>query len=118
MVVAKKTAKSTISKSTKGGRRPNAGRPIKYNSEFKSALVNDVGLLKAQHPSWTNQQILSELIAQNKINKSDKRGVSRLLEKRFNTRATIDGEVDIREIFTTPKRIGILQLAPRLSIKK
>lgn len=102
----------------RGGKRPNAGRPKRHTSKFKIALINEVGLLKAQNPFWTNQMILDELEKQGKLKGSARSGVTRLLETRFNVRKTPDGTVDTREILTTTNRDGILAALPTLPIKK
>jgi hypothetical protein len=102
----------------KGGKRPKAGRPIKHDTKFRFALVNEVGILKAQHPLWTNQMILDDLERQGKLAGSARSGITRLLETRFNVQSTPDGEVDSREVLTTTNRDGILSVLPVLPIKK
>lgn len=102
----------------KGGKRPGAGRPIKHTKRFQLALVNEVGLLKAQNPRWTNQMILDELERQGKLKGTIRSGVTRLLETRFNVYKTPEGEVDRREILTQVEREGVLAALPTLPIEK
>lgn len=98
----------------RGGRRPNAGRPQKYTPGFHIRLINEVGLLKAANPRWTNQQILDELVRQGKLDNKARATVTRKLETRFNKVKTEDGEVDLREVLTTLDREGILSILPTL----
>jgi hypothetical protein len=102
----------------RGGKRPNAGRPTKHDNQFRLALVNEVGLLKAGNPLWTNQMILDELERQGKLQGSARSGITRLLETRFNTYQTPEGTVDTREILTSKNRDGILGALPKLTDKK
>lgn len=98
----------------KGGKRPNAGRPKKYASNFHLGLINEVGLIKAKNPRWKNQQILDELQRQGKLTNKARATVTRMLESRFNVFQTEDGEIDLREALTTLERNGLLAALPTL----
>ena len=101
----------------RGGKRANAGRPKKYPKNFRIALLNDYGMLKATNPLWTNQQILDQLQAEWKIDKKGRRTITRLLEPRYNRYTTIDGNVNLKELLATPNRGGILAALPTLEKK-
>jgi hypothetical protein len=101
----------------RGGKRANAGRPLKYPKHFRIALINDYGLLKAKNPLWTNQQILDQLQAEGKLDKKARSTVTRLLEPRYNRYITIDGSFDLKELLTTLNRNGILAALPTLEKK-
>lgn len=102
----------------RGGKRPNAGRSTKFTREFKLALINEFGLLKAEHPRWTSQRILTELVALKKLSEVNRKAVTRFLETRFNLYNNADGEIDIRQILTENERQGILTVLPTLPIEK
>jgi hypothetical protein len=102
----------------RGGERPNAGRPIKYDYTFRLALANEVGLLKARNPRWKNGKILDELVRIGKRHAEDRTQLPRLLESRYNI-IDFDGEnIDLRDLLTRADREGILQALPELPTKK
>jgi hypothetical protein len=101
----------------RGGKRANAGRPLKYPKNFRIALVNEYGLLKAKNPLWTSQQILDQLQAEGKIDKKERATITRMLEPRYNRYTTIDGNFNLKELLTTSNRDGILAALPTLEKK-
>jgi len=101
----------------RGGKRANAGRPLKYPKNFRIALINEYGLLKAKNPLWTDQQILDQLQADGKIDKKGRSTITRMLEPRYNRYITIDGSFNLKELLTTSNRDGILAALPPLEKK-
>jgi len=101
----------------RGGKRPNAGRPMKYGPGFRIALLNDFCLLKAQNPRWKTEEVFNELERQGKTRGMKIGTLKRMVETRYVKFKTAEGEVDMREVLSTTRREGILAALPTLEKK-